>query len=178
MEKLIRQAFMHVEVIGPHVANGHYDLVGPDGEIILPQVWETMIEPDWAITMHMWPIPEQPKGLPDGVTVVDAEPRMAGRPPPRRTRDRVPMPQPNGRRGPPPPPPPGWIGPPPGGHMGGHDLGGDMNDVIVIEDHPPSRSGRKKPKDAGVLGNLFGVSGKKPSGKGRSVVDLFPEVHA
>lgn len=61
MEDLIRQAFLHVEVIGPHVAEGHYDLVGPNGEIILPQVWETMIEPDWIITMHMWPMPEPPK---------------------------------------------------------------------------------------------------------------------
>ena len=60
MEELIRQAFLHVDVIGPHVAEGHYDLVGPHGEIILPQVWETMIEPDWVITMHMWPIPEPP----------------------------------------------------------------------------------------------------------------------
>ena len=61
MEELIRQAFLHVEIIGPHVAEGHYDLVGPNGEIILPQVWETMIEPDWTITMHLWPIPEPPK---------------------------------------------------------------------------------------------------------------------
>ncbi|KKA16754.1 hypothetical protein T310_9633 [Rasamsonia emersonii CBS 393.64] len=61
MEELIRQAFLHVEVIGPHVAEGHYDLVGPNGDIILPQVWETVIEPDWTITMHMWPIPEKPK---------------------------------------------------------------------------------------------------------------------
>src|ERR1044071_6015690 len=58
MEELIKQAFLHVEVIGPHVAEGHYDLIGPNGEIILPQVWETMIEPDWSITMHMWPMPE------------------------------------------------------------------------------------------------------------------------
>lgn len=61
MEELIRQAFLHVEVIGPHVAEGHYDLVGPNGDIILPQVWETVVEPDWTITMHMWPIPEKPK---------------------------------------------------------------------------------------------------------------------
>jgi hypothetical protein len=60
MEELIKQAFLHVDVIGPHVHEGHYDLVGPDGEIILPQVWETMIQPDWAITMHMWPMPEPP----------------------------------------------------------------------------------------------------------------------
>ena len=67
MEELIRQAFLHVEIIGPHVAEGHYDLVGPNGEIILPQVWETMIEPDWTITMHMWPMPEPPaeEPLPD-----------------------------------------------------------------------------------------------------------------
>jgi hypothetical protein len=45
-------------VIGPHVAEGHYDLIGPNNEIILPGVWETVIEPDWTITMHMWPMPE------------------------------------------------------------------------------------------------------------------------
>ncbi|CEO59698.1 Putative Kinetoplast-associated protein kap [Penicillium brasilianum] len=61
MEDLINQAFLHVEVIGPHVAKGHYDLVGPNGEIILPQVWDSVIEPDWTVTMHMWPIPEAPK---------------------------------------------------------------------------------------------------------------------
>jgi hypothetical protein len=65
MEELIKQAFLHVDVIGPHVHEGHYDLVGPDGEIILPQVWETMIQPDWAITMHMWPMPEPPPPPPE-----------------------------------------------------------------------------------------------------------------
>lgn len=63
MEDLIRQAFLHVDVIGPHVADGHYDLVGPTGDIILPQVWETVVEPDWLITMHMWPMPEPPPPL-------------------------------------------------------------------------------------------------------------------
>ncbi|OBT52271.1 hypothetical protein VE04_07263 [Pseudogymnoascus sp. 24MN13] len=58
MEDLITQAFLHVDVIGPHVQEGHYDLIGPNGEIILPQVWETLIESDMAITMHMWPEPE------------------------------------------------------------------------------------------------------------------------
>ncbi|KAI1758636.1 hypothetical protein GGR53DRAFT_516411 [Hypoxylon sp. FL1150] len=60
MEELIRQAFLHVDVIGPHVDAGHYDLVGPNGEIILPQIWERVIEPDWAITMHMWPMDKPP----------------------------------------------------------------------------------------------------------------------
>jgi hypothetical protein len=175
MEELIRQAFMHVDVIGPHVAEGHYDLVGPNGEIILPQVWATMIEPDWAITMHMWPLPEQPKGPPEGVTVIDADPRM-GRAPPRRRGDRAQMPPPNsGHRrpaGPPPPPPPGWIGPPPPGR-GGHDMGPDPNEVIVIEDNGIKPSRKKPPKDTGGVLGLFGGGGKKQSGKGRSV-PLFP----
>ena len=58
MEGLIKQAFLHVDVIGDHVQQGHYDLTGPDGEIILPQVWETTVQPDWEITMHLWPMPE------------------------------------------------------------------------------------------------------------------------
>jgi beta-glucosidase-like glycosyl hydrolase len=58
MEELIRQAFEHVEEIGPHVHAGHYDLIGPDSGIIVPSAWETTIEPDMKITMHMWPIPE------------------------------------------------------------------------------------------------------------------------
>lgn len=80
MEDLIKQAFLHVEVIGPHVAEGHYDLVGPNGEIILPQVWETMVEPDWVITMHMWPIPEPPPPPPAPLKV--EEPPPAETPPP------------------------------------------------------------------------------------------------
>ena len=71
MEDLIRQAFLHVDIIGPHVAEGHYDLIGPANEIILPGVWETVIEPDWTITMHMWPMPE-PKE--EEVPVIDVPP--------------------------------------------------------------------------------------------------------
>ncbi|TQN67242.1 hypothetical protein CSHISOI_08245 [Colletotrichum shisoi] len=29
MEELINLAFIHVDIIGPHVQDGHYDLVGP-----------------------------------------------------------------------------------------------------------------------------------------------------
>ncbi|KAH9215259.1 hypothetical protein DL95DRAFT_299266, partial [Leptodontidium sp. 2 PMI_412] len=49
VEELIRQAFLHVDILGPHVNEGHYDLIcangGLSGEIILPQVWETLVEP-------------------------------------------------------------------------------------------------------------------------------------
>lgn len=39
IESLVKQAFAHVEVIGPHVDEGHYDLIGPTGDIIMPSVW-------------------------------------------------------------------------------------------------------------------------------------------
>ncbi|KAH8896957.1 hypothetical protein GQ53DRAFT_601959, partial [Thozetella sp. PMI_491] len=45
MEDLIKQAFLHVDRIGPHVQEGEYDLIGPNGEIILPCVWEKAIQP-------------------------------------------------------------------------------------------------------------------------------------
>ena len=71
MEFLIKEAFIHIEGLGPHVAEGHYDLLGPHGEIILPHVWETVIEPDWTITMHMWPMTEEKE---EEAPAEDAEP--------------------------------------------------------------------------------------------------------
>src|SRR5579862_5173759 len=104
MEELIKQAFLHVEIIGPHVAQGHYDLVGPNGEIILPQVWETMIEPDWAITMHMWPMPEPPppQALPPPPPAPPEPPKPPG---PGDTPQQVVLVEPGGRHGGMPPPP-------------------------------------------------------------------------
>ncbi|OAF54923.1 hypothetical protein VC83_08587 [Pseudogymnoascus destructans] len=61
MEDINNQAFLHVDVLGPPVQEGHYDLIGPNVEIFLPQVWESVIEPDMSITMAMWPMPEPPK---------------------------------------------------------------------------------------------------------------------
>ena len=73
MEFLIKEAFTHVEVLGPHVESGHYDLLGPQGEIILPHVWETVIEPDWTITMHMWPMAEENPEPPLDLGLPEAE---------------------------------------------------------------------------------------------------------
>ncbi|EXJ79082.1 hypothetical protein A1O3_08583 [Capronia epimyces CBS 606.96] len=60
MEGLINQAFAHIDGLADHVMNGRYDLIGPDKEIIMPNYWESTIEPDMHITMMMWPIPEPP----------------------------------------------------------------------------------------------------------------------
>jgi hypothetical protein len=56
VQSLINEAFLHVDILGQHVHQGHYDLVDPDGSIILPQLWESTIRPGLEISMHMWPI--------------------------------------------------------------------------------------------------------------------------
>jgi hypothetical protein len=58
MEGLINQAFAHIDNLAPHVMEGRYDLIGPDKEIIMPNYWESTVEPDMQITMMLWPIPE------------------------------------------------------------------------------------------------------------------------
>lgn len=55
MEELINQAFAHIDEVGPHVRAGHYDIEGPEGELILKNIWHTTIQPGWQITMKMWP---------------------------------------------------------------------------------------------------------------------------
>lgn len=66
---MIKEAFLHVADLGPHVAEGSYDLLGPKDEIIMPSIWESVIEPGWEITMHMWPIPEPPPEGGDALAV-------------------------------------------------------------------------------------------------------------
>ncbi|KAG9513523.1 hypothetical protein KCV07_g8721, partial [Aureobasidium melanogenum] len=60
MEALITRAFANIERIGPHVANGHYHLLGPNNETILPQVWDIVVQPGWHIKMQLWPLPPDP----------------------------------------------------------------------------------------------------------------------
>lgn len=182
MEELIRQAFLHVEGLGPHVAEGHYDLIGPNGEIILPRVWETTIEPDWSISMHMWPMPEPPKhpghGMP-GPPLNHHFREHGGRPHSRHGNHRgqpVPGPPPSQMRGhpgggpPPPPPPANWPGGPPvRPPTGGRDGPGGAPVIVNLTRAPPgsrSRSTRRESSKGGVLAWMAGPKGKS-SGKGK-----------
>ncbi|KAI5272097.1 hypothetical protein E4T47_04632 [Aureobasidium subglaciale] len=159
METLIRQAFVNIERIGPHVANGHYHLLGPNSEIILPQVWDTVVQPGWDIKMQLWPLPPDPidekviNGIggfpPDIMLVPNAQPRRR----PSRG-NKVSGIKSAGKRasvGPAPPPPRSHTQPPvqysspppPPMHMPtvlvGHD---DLEDpVVFIEDDGRGRSG-------------------------------------
>ncbi|OTB09243.1 hypothetical protein M426DRAFT_316534 [Hypoxylon sp. CI-4A] len=55
MERLIKDAFHNVPIVGPHVMKGYYDLFRPGEYIILPSVWDSIVEPGWTIGMQMWP---------------------------------------------------------------------------------------------------------------------------
>jgi hypothetical protein len=55
MEELIQQACGHINGIGPHIEAGRYDLVAPDGSVILPSVWDLYVKPGWLVSMRMWP---------------------------------------------------------------------------------------------------------------------------
>ncbi|KAI1367916.1 hypothetical protein F5Y08DRAFT_297303 [Xylaria arbuscula] len=63
MEKIIKQMFLHVEVIGPHVQAGHYDLLNSRGNIVLPALWELSVKPTDSFYMEMWPM-DLPQSVP------------------------------------------------------------------------------------------------------------------
>jgi hypothetical protein len=54
MEALIRQAFENVDVIGPQVMQGTYDLISNE-QIVLPQIWEKVVDNLSLVRMQMWP---------------------------------------------------------------------------------------------------------------------------
>ncbi|KAL0944078.1 kinetoplast-associated protein kap [Colletotrichum truncatum] len=175
MEELIKQAFLHVDIIGPHVQEGHYDLIGPNGEIILPQVWEKVVEPDWTIEMRMWPMekaqPNPPPGMfPPGMR----PPHGAHGLPPRHAHGQprpVSMPMPGGRPGGGAPFPPGWNGgrgavPPPPPHMAGgagHARGGPAPEIINVRPGPEKK--RQSKSQGSMLSWMAGKPPKKKSGK-------------
>ena len=82
MEDLIKHAFVHVESIRPQVLEGYYDLLGPSAEIISPACWESLVEPDLAVTMMLWPtsgFESQPTG-PQAPKLPNPDPKAATNP--------------------------------------------------------------------------------------------------
>lgn len=67
MEALILDMFSDDEALLPEVVAGHYDLTGPNGEIILPSVWDQVIaiKPEWPIDMIMRPLATAGTNIPD-----------------------------------------------------------------------------------------------------------------
>ena len=157
MEDLIKQAFQQVDIIGPHVMEGHYDLSGPNNEIILPSVWERVIQPAWTVKMTMWPIEKSPPLSRPGLHGMGRH--MHGMPHPQAARMGDPFHigmAPAGRRpggGIPVPPPPGW----PRGGGGGLNIPTNIN----VVDANPRKSSKSKSKQQSMGSLFFGKPAKK-----------------
>lgn len=169
MEELIKQAFEHVAVIGPQVQNGQYDLIGPNGEIILPKIWDETIQPGWDITMQMWPMPDRPAAVPvRGHAPNVGVPHMPPRQHPQQAGPRVmqarpgaiPNQMPHIR----PPGPPGAVPPPPNIRptaippVGIHhaNVHGPIPHIVTVD---PAKS-KKKPPPKPSNGMLSFLAGK------------------
>ncbi|KAH7274948.1 hypothetical protein B0J15DRAFT_473864 [Fusarium solani] len=65
MKRLINAVFANVDVLGPHVHEGCFDLIDSDGYILVPEIWDDLIQPGMNITMTMWPMDKiPPPGIP------------------------------------------------------------------------------------------------------------------
>lgn len=61
MENLIKRSFSHVESMNSKIFRGSYDVLSPTGEIILPEIWDSVIKPGWVVELRFWDssIPEE-----------------------------------------------------------------------------------------------------------------------
>ncbi|KAL8993869.1 MAG: hypothetical protein Q9169_006024 [Polycauliona sp. 2 TL-2023] len=57
--KLLTEAYRSNESMRSMVAGGHYHLLTPNGEIILPKVWHAIVSPGLALTLQLRPGSEQ-----------------------------------------------------------------------------------------------------------------------
>jgi hypothetical protein len=74
MENMIVQAHQGFDAV-ELVMQRRYDLLGPSGEVIMPHVWDAIVEPGWDITLKPWPAPEPepepPPPLDDTILTLD-----------------------------------------------------------------------------------------------------------
>ncbi|KAK4186784.1 hypothetical protein QBC35DRAFT_254503 [Podospora australis] len=60
MSKLVRESYQDDsdDVVDQgrydEIINGRYDLLSPDGQIILQSLWEKLVKPGWEVKMQMW----------------------------------------------------------------------------------------------------------------------------
>ncbi|KAK3899676.1 hypothetical protein C8A05DRAFT_36702, partial [Staphylotrichum tortipilum] len=53
-EDLLRQSFTRADSVPREVREGRFDLVDPDGSVIIPSVWDLSVRPGWSVTMRLW----------------------------------------------------------------------------------------------------------------------------
>ncbi|KAK3368447.1 hypothetical protein B0H63DRAFT_76313 [Podospora didyma] len=193
MEEMIRSAHVHIERIGSLVSDGHYDIIDPNGDIILPWLWERVVQPGWQVSMQLWPS-SLPAGYPNRGHQPLNRPGMPARAPPRTMGGARPPPPPGPPppftlpqrrrpgRGPPPPPMAGtgWTGLPPP-EKAGVLQEASRKDLIVTCTIPTALPGeRTEDPDSPELLKL--VSARiylvGPSGTGVSSLELIKQSHS
>ncbi|KAL2691381.1 hypothetical protein Neosp_001766 [[Neocosmospora] mangrovei] len=60
IHRLLNAAFAGVDVLGPHVCDGHFYLEDSDGYQLVPELWDDLIRPGMNITMTMWQMDKVP----------------------------------------------------------------------------------------------------------------------
>ena len=56
MENLIKRSFSHVESMDSEIFRGRYDILSPSGEIILPEIWDSVVMPGWVVELRFWDV--------------------------------------------------------------------------------------------------------------------------
>ena len=54
MESLIKRSFSHVESMDSKIFRGRYDILSPTGEIVLPEIWDSVVKPGWVVELRFW----------------------------------------------------------------------------------------------------------------------------
>lgn len=54
MESLIKRSFSHVESMDSKIFRGRYDILSPAGEIVLPEIWDSVVKPGWVVELRFW----------------------------------------------------------------------------------------------------------------------------
>ena len=58
MEDLIQQTCLPVATIRQQVEERRYSLLGPNNRVVLPEMWETVVQEDLNVVMHIWSTPD------------------------------------------------------------------------------------------------------------------------
>lgn len=176
MRALINDAFDPVGgEIGRDVLDGRYDLFGPDEKIIIPKLWDLVIQPGWEIKMTLWPsskdavdavMVDTPGAFMDYTHIVDTSVKKSSKK--KTDKPKSSESKKKSHVEVPPPPPMGHMAPP--HHAGTYYL----PDEVVI---PKKAKPKSKPKPSGGLASW--ITGTRPpkSGKEPEKLSSGPLVH-
>lgn len=53
-ENLLRQSLARADSLPREVKEGRFDLVAPDGSVILSTIWDYSVRPGWSVTIRLW----------------------------------------------------------------------------------------------------------------------------